>query len=95
MTTTTSFPSISGRLATSTAAFSAAPDDSPARMPSSAATVSQLTGEAQAHLTRRELEESLRVELAELGRPMVELPLLPDGVNLTGLQDLAGRLLRA
>ncbi|BBH65144.1 ATPase [Actinoplanes sp. OR16] len=66
-----------------------------AGLPASAATVSQLTAEAQAHLTRRELEESLRVELAELGRPMVELPLLPDGVDLAGLQDLAGRLLRS
>ncbi|MEU4691778.1 ArsA-related P-loop ATPase [Actinoplanes sp. NPDC023714] len=66
-----------------------------AGLPSSAATVSQLTAEAQAHLTRRELEESLRVELAELGRPMVELPLLPGGIDLAGLQDLAGRLLRS
>ncbi|MBB2945666.1 anion-transporting ArsA/GET3 family ATPase [Actinoplanes lutulentus] len=66
-----------------------------AGLPASAAAVSQLTVQAQAHLTRRELEESLRIELAELNRPMVELPLLPDGVNMSGLQDLAGRLLRA
>ncbi|MEV6306250.1 ArsA-related P-loop ATPase [Actinoplanes sp. NPDC051861] len=59
------------------------------------ATVSQLAGEAQAHLTRRELEESLRLELAELGRPMVELPQLPDGVDLAGLERFAARLLRA
>ncbi|MEU8237344.1 ArsA-related P-loop ATPase [Actinoplanes missouriensis] len=66
-----------------------------AGLPASAGTVSQLTAEAQAHLTRRELEESLRVELAELGRPMVELPQLPEGIDLAALQDLAGRLLRA
>ncbi|BAL93047.1 putative anion-transporting ATPase [Actinoplanes missouriensis 431] len=66
-----------------------------AGLPASAGTVSQLTAEAQAHLTRRELEESLRVELAELGRPLVELPQLPDGIDLAALQDLAGRLLRA
>ncbi|MEU4562513.1 ArsA-related P-loop ATPase [Actinoplanes sp. NPDC023936] len=66
-----------------------------AGLPTSAGTVSQLTAEAQAHLTRRELEESLRLELTELGRPMLELPQLPDGVDLAGLQDLAGRLLRA
>ena len=51
-----------------------------------------LAAEARAHLTRRELEESLRAELAELGRPMVELPLLPDGVDRAGLHD-AGRVL--
>ncbi|MFC7530368.1 ArsA-related P-loop ATPase [Actinoplanes sp. GCM10030250] len=59
------------------------------------ATVSQLAGEAQAHLTRRELEESLRLELAELKRPMIELPLLPDGVDMAGLEQFAARLLRA
>jgi hypothetical protein len=38
------------------------------------------------------LEESLRGELAELGRPMVELPLLPDGVTRPGLAALAEML---
>lgn len=66
-----------------------------AGLPAAVATVSQLTEQAQAHLTRRELEESLRLELAERGRPIVELPLLPDGVDMPGLRDLAGRLLRA
>ncbi|WP_430781262.1 ArsA family ATPase [Actinoplanes sp. G11-F43] len=59
------------------------------------ATVNRLAAEAQAHLTRRELEESLRMELAELGRPLVELPQLPDGVDRDGLGDLAVRLMRA
>ncbi|BEL10945.1 ArsA-related P-loop ATPase [Actinoplanes sichuanensis] len=58
------------------------------------ATVSRLATEAQAHLTRRELEESLRLELAELGRPMVELPLLPGGVDRTALDELAALLMR-
>ncbi len=66
-----------------------------AGLPAATATVSQLTAEAQAHLTRRELEESLRLELAELGRPMIELPQLPGGVDLDGLDDLAARLLHA
>ena len=48
-----------------------------------------LQAEAKAHLTRRELEESLRAELAELGRPVVELPLLPGGVDRAGLDELA------
>ena len=52
-----------------------------------------LQDEAKAHLTRRGLEESLRSELAELGRPMVELPLLPRGVDRAGLDELAQRLL--
>jgi hypothetical protein len=64
-----------------------------AGLPSDPATVAALQGEAKAHLTRRELEESLRSELAELGRPMVELPLLPQGVDRAGLDELAERLL--
>ncbi|WP_433792523.1 ArsA-related P-loop ATPase [Actinoplanes sp. CA-252034] len=66
-----------------------------AGLPAAAATVSRLATEAQAHLTRRELEESLRLELAELGRPMVELPLLPEGVDRAALGELAALLMRA
>jgi len=66
-----------------------------AGLPAGPATVAQLAGEAQAHLTRRELEESLRMELSELGRPMVELPLLPDGVDRAALDHLAGLLTRS
>ena len=65
-----------------------------AGLPTGPATVSQLAGEAQAHLTRRELEESLRMELAEAGHPAIELPLLPDGVDRTTLDLLAGLLMR-
>ena len=64
-----------------------------AGLPTDAGTVSGLQSEAKAHLTRRELEESLRSELSELGRPMVELPLLPQGVDRAGLDDLAERLM--
>jgi anion-transporting ArsA/GET3 family ATPase len=64
-----------------------------AGLPTDAATVAGLQDEAKAHLTRRALEESLRSELAELGRPMVELPLLPEGVDRAGLDDLADRLM--
>jgi hypothetical protein len=56
-------------------------------------TVTGLQAEAKAYLARRDLEQSLRAELAELGRPMVELPLLPDGVNRAGLDTLAATLL--
>lgn len=65
-----------------------------AGLPSDPATVSGLAAEARAHLTRRELEESLRTELAELGRPLLELPLLSGGVDRAGLQVLADRLAR-
>ncbi|MFC0533100.1 ArsA-related P-loop ATPase [Phytohabitans kaempferiae] len=64
-----------------------------AGLPTDRATVSGLYAEAKAHLTRRELEESLRLELAELGQPMVELPLLPSGVDRVALDTLAAELM--
>jgi len=64
-----------------------------ARLPDDRALVAGLHSEAAAYLTRQELEESLRAELAELGRPLVELPLLSAGVDRTGLGTLAGVLL--
>ena len=48
--------------------------------------------EAAAHLARLGLEEQLRGELAALHRPMIELPLLSDGVDLPGLHRLAAVL---
>lgn len=65
-----------------------------AGLPTDRATVGGLYAEAKAHQTRRAIEESLRVELAELGRPMVELPLLPGGVDRAGLETLATALVR-
>jgi anion-transporting ArsA/GET3 family ATPase len=64
-----------------------------AGLPTDAGTVAGLHAEAKAHLTRRELEESLRAELTETGRPLVELPLLPQGVDRAGLDELAECLL--
>ncbi|HEU5108182.1 MAG TPA: ArsA-related P-loop ATPase [Micromonosporaceae bacterium] len=63
-----------------------------AGLPTDRATVAGLHAETKDYLTRRALEESLRADLAELGRPMVELPLLPDGVDRAGLDTLAGTL---
>jgi anion-transporting ArsA/GET3 family ATPase len=63
-----------------------------AGLPTDPATVGALQAEAQDHRTRRELEESLRAELAEAGRPVVELPLLADGIDAAALAALAGRL---
>jgi len=64
-----------------------------AGLPADPATVTGLAAEARAHLTRRELEESLRTELTEVGRPMIELPLLDGGVDRAGLDRLAELLL--
>lgn len=64
-----------------------------AGLPTDRATVTGLLTEAQAHLTRRELEESLRADLAEIGRPLIELPLLTAGVDREGLDTLAATLL--
>ncbi|MDY7091001.1 MAG: ArsA-related P-loop ATPase [Actinomycetota bacterium] len=66
-----------------------------AGLPTDAATVNGLATEVKAHLTRQELEESLRTELAEAGRPLVELPLLSRGVDQDGLDELAAALMRA
>jgi anion-transporting ArsA/GET3 family ATPase len=64
-----------------------------AGLPTDREVVAGLVSEAKAHLARRQLEAELRTELAELGRPLIELPLLPDGVHNAGLYQLAGLLL--
>lgn len=63
-----------------------------AGLPMDRTTVSALQTEARDHLTRRAMEESLRADLLELGRPLIELPLLPLGVSRRGLDQLAERL---
>jgi anion-transporting ArsA/GET3 family ATPase len=64
-----------------------------AGLPTDAATIAGLQDEAKAHLTRRELEDSLRAELTELNRPMIELPQLDRGVDRAGLDQLAALLM--
>ncbi|WP_144119937.1 ArsA-related P-loop ATPase [Catellatospora sichuanensis] len=63
-----------------------------AGLPVDRRTVTALLDEARDHQARHALEEELRGELETLGRPVVELPLLPDGVDLAGVQHLAGLL---
>ena len=63
-----------------------------AGLPTDTATIAGLQAEAKAYLTRQELEESLRSDLADAGRPLVELPFLDEGVDRTGLDRLAGIL---
>ncbi|MFC4019717.1 ArsA family ATPase [Micromonospora sp. GCM10011542] len=66
-----------------------------AGLPADRETVAGLHDEARDQQIRRELEDSLRADLVELGLPMVELPLLPDGVDRAGLATLAQALVRA
>jgi anion-transporting ArsA/GET3 family ATPase len=66
-----------------------------AGLPTDRATVGGLYAEVRDHLTRQELEDSLRADLAELGRPVLELPLLSGGVDRDGLDLLAAALLAA
>jgi anion-transporting ArsA/GET3 family ATPase len=63
-----------------------------AGLPTDPATIAGLQAEAKAHLTRRELEDSLRGDLVEVGKPLVELPFLESGVDRAGLDRLAGVL---
>jgi anion-transporting ArsA/GET3 family ATPase len=64
-----------------------------AGLASDKATVAGLVAEARAHLSRRAVEQALQAELTELGRPMLELPAMAEGIDLTSLHMLAGVLL--
>ncbi|SCL62082.1 arsenite efflux ATP-binding protein ArsA [Micromonospora citrea] len=66
-----------------------------AGLPTDEGTVAGLAAEARDQAIRRELEDSLRADLVELGLPLTELPLLPDGVDRAGLDRLAEALVRA
>jgi anion-transporting ArsA/GET3 family ATPase len=66
-----------------------------AGLPTDRATVAGLHTEAKTYLTRWEIEQSLRAELAALGRPLVELPFRPEGVARPDLDALAAALLIA
>ncbi|MEV4543102.1 arsenite efflux ATP-binding protein ArsA [Micromonospora echinaurantiaca] len=66
-----------------------------AGLPADRDTVAGLHAEARDQTVRRELEDSLRADLVELGLPLTELPLLPEGVDRAGLDRLAEALVRA
>ncbi|GAA3443515.1 ArsA-related P-loop ATPase [Planomonospora venezuelensis] len=57
--------------------------------PNAAALAEALAQEISEHARRTELERQERVSLDAAGRPRYELPLLPDGVDLAGLYELA------
>ncbi|HEX5740356.1 MAG TPA: ArsA-related P-loop ATPase [Pilimelia sp.] len=65
-----------------------------AHLPADRDTVAALRAEATAYRARHELERSLRGVLAELRRPTVELPHLPDPAGLPALLTLAAALRR-
>jgi anion-transporting ArsA/GET3 family ATPase len=52
-----------------------------------------LVGEARAYQTKVAAESSLRAELQGLGRPIVELPVIPEGVTAATLESLGDLLL--
>ncbi|MEV0130740.1 ArsA-related P-loop ATPase [Dactylosporangium sp. NPDC050688] len=56
-------------------------------------TLAGLAGEAKAYQTRVAAEASLRADLQGLGRPLVELPVLPGGVTTQALESLGDLLL--
>ncbi|MEV4515021.1 ArsA-related P-loop ATPase [Dactylosporangium sp. NPDC049525] len=56
-------------------------------------TLAGLAGEAKAYQTRIAAEASLRADLLGLGRPVVELPVLPGGVTPQALESLGDLLL--
>jgi anion-transporting ArsA/GET3 family ATPase len=63
-----------------------------AGLPADKLTISGLVQETKDYLIRQELERSLRGDLAEIGRPMIELPFLPGGVDRASLDRLAAEL---
>jgi anion-transporting ArsA/GET3 family ATPase len=63
-----------------------------AGLPADEETVRALHDEAGRRLARERLEAALRTELDALGHPLVELPLLADGVDRAGLVRLADAL---
>ncbi|GLZ80378.1 ATPase [Actinorhabdospora filicis] len=66
-----------------------------AGLPADKAVVTGLLDEVRAHKTRLELEAGLRSELSGEPYPLVELPLLAEGIDLSGLYQLARILMTA
>jgi len=54
--------------------------------------VAALAGEAADHAARVALEDTERLRIAELGRPVYELPFLASGIDLGALYELGSRL---
>lgn len=66
-----------------------------AGLPNDTRTVAGLAAEAAAHQRRLEVQSVLRGDLAALDQRLVELPLLTDRLDMSGLYFLAGQLREA
>jgi anion-transporting ArsA/GET3 family ATPase len=64
-----------------------------AGLPADKEILTGLVGEARAYQTRVAAEASLRADLQGLGRPVVELPVLPGGITAQSLESLGDLLL--
>ncbi|GAA3274793.1 AAA family ATPase [Dactylosporangium vinaceum] len=64
-----------------------------AGLPADREALGGLVGEARAYQTKVAAESSLRTELLGLGRPVVELPVVPEGVTAATLESLGDLLL--
>jgi anion-transporting ArsA/GET3 family ATPase len=64
-----------------------------AGLPADKEVLAGLVGEGRAYQTRVAAEASLRAELQGLGPPVVELPVLPEGVTVPSLESLGDLLL--
>jgi anion-transporting ArsA/GET3 family ATPase len=65
-----------------------------AGIPADKALVDTLVREGRDHALRRDLEDAQRETVRGIGVPSYELPLLPEGVDLGGLYELAEELCR-
>lgn len=66
-----------------------------AGLPAQAGVVDGLLAEAHEHQRRLQVETRLRAELEQLEPPVVELPRIADGIDLSGLYDLSDQLREA
>ncbi|HWB36976.1 MAG TPA: ATPase, partial [Rugosimonospora sp.] len=66
-----------------------------AGLPADRDLVNGVYAEAKAYQIRQHLEDTLRADLTALGRPVIELPLLPGGVDKSNLGTLVAALAAA
>lgn len=85
-------PLLAGRAAAAVTEAQLAHGLAEAGIPADDATVRALRHEVRDQQAREELETRLRTDLEKLGRPLVTLPVLPDGVDRAGLATLATTL---
>lgn len=88
-------PQLTGDSARALADGSLGPDDVATSLASAgldASAAAALVDGGRAHLERQQLQDAQRAILDDCGRPLVELPLLSDGIDLGALFELAEQL---